>query len=120
MTFSNEHRRHPRVPCQIEAEVRSLDQERPASSSFKKFRQNLLKSLVRNVSLGGAFLEANSSIRKGDILRMEFTLPGHSLRFAAFGEVCWSDKTGGGLRFLALAEEGQVALKEYIHDVLRH
>lgn len=118
--IKSEHRRHPRVHCEFEAEVRSLDEARPLAASFKEFRNHLLRTLVKNVSLGGAFVESSGAIQKGDILRMEFTLPGENTRFAAFGEVCWTDSSGGGLRFLALAEEGQVALKDYIHYVLEH
>jgi hypothetical protein len=106
---------NPRVECELTAEIRTLD-DAAHSASISDLHHKNLHFHVRNVSLGGLYLESPPPLKKGEILRVQATLPGIPVPLQAFGEVCWSGKEGGGLRFLAMAEQSIEALQNYIRS----
>jgi hypothetical protein len=115
MTSVLEHRRHPRVPCRLEAIIREVDSSRTASTVEELKRQNQTV-VINNVSLGGVCLESEANVTAGKIIRLEFSLPEHN-HIAAFVEICWAGGRRLGLRFLALSDKGLNDLRQFI---LRH
>jgi hypothetical protein len=115
-----EHRRHPRIPCRLSANIREVDSDLNPSTVGELRRQNQ-EVLVTNLSLGGVGLEGVINVQPGRILRIEFSIPEHNHQ-AAFVEICWMAGKRFGLRFLALSDKGLNDLRAFItkQNILHH
>lgn len=78
---------------------------------------------VRNVSRGGAFVQAELPLVIHTELAMEFALPGTDARIAPTARVMWarasassSGPAGAGVRFIALDGRAAQDLDDYVHE----
>ena len=67
-----------------------------------------------DISVGGLYLSTVHTLDPGSILGLKISLPSKTEWVSAFGEVAWSNKTGSGLRFLAMHDDDVKALKDFI------
>jgi TonB family protein len=72
--------------------------------------------IVMNLSEGGMSFQGIGAVRKGQVIRLSFKLPGTSSPVEAYGEVVWSNDSGkgGGLRFIDMSEEARQRIKEWL------
>ena len=109
-------RSNPRVSADILVKVRTTD------------GRELLAGQIRNISLGGVFIETSEPQPFGKDLDLEFSIPGaarRTIRCKAF--VVWSTKTspeksrdmqGMGLRLTDIGVQDMRALAEFIGQQL--
>jgi CheY-like chemotaxis protein len=70
---------------------------------------------VVNISEGGMAIAESPSLKPGVQVRVLFTLPGQSDRFAFESEVCWYDEKGrAGLRSLIIPSEQRSTLQNWL------
>ena len=78
---------------------------------------------VRNVSRGGAFVQADLPLVVHSELAMEFALPGTDAQIAPTARVMWArgsasscGPAGAGVRFIALDGRAAQCLDDYVHE----
>jgi Tfp pilus assembly protein PilZ len=78
---------------------------------------------VRNVSRGGAFVQADLPLVIHSELAMEFALPGSDSRIAPTARVMWArgaasscGPAGAGVRFIALDGRAAQDLDDFVHE----
>ncbi len=83
----------------------------------------LAEGRVRNVSRGGAFVEADLPLVVHSELSMEFALPGSAARLAPTARVMWArprassyGPAGAGVRFIALDGQSARDLDDFVHE----
>ena len=85
-----------RVPVEAEVRVRDADGEQ------------LLEWRVRNLSTGGAFIETNGPLARGQVLSLELSVGGEKIEIDAEAvrvqEPTWLYPGGIGVRFLDLGD----------------
>ncbi len=108
-----EKRVHPRISVKIPVKYRVIEDQKEIETVFERKKREQT-SQTMDVSLGGLYLVADQVLNVGSILRLDISLPGHSVMISAFAEVVWSNETGGGLHFLAMKEEDVDSLKNYL------
>jgi uncharacterized protein (TIGR02266 family) len=103
-----EQRQHLRRSVQVE--FRAVDQLGVGELFFDS----------RDVSPGGAFLQADLLFEEGEALSLEFVLPDGRPPIKAKGLVAWvrrfpaeRSEPGMGIRFTELAQEDEKALEEF-------
>jgi uncharacterized protein (TIGR02266 family) len=105
----SERRGHPRLPFLV-LEVKG-----------EKYNEVFL-GYAQDLSLGGLYLKAANSFKKGERFPIEFVLPDNKTKIQCMGEVIWKtrfDQTNGltegvGLRFADLNSESREALDRWI------
>jgi hypothetical protein len=85
-----EHRRYFRCPLEVPVTLR-----RPGMTE--------VYAQVVNISEGGIAINTSALLKPGIEVRVEFTLPGYELPFAAESAICWSRKGYVGLRYVSLS-----------------
>ena len=71
-----------------------------------------------NISVGGMALGANIPLLPGESVRVQFTLPDHTMPFFAESTICWS-KTGYlGVRFVSIPAEQKSELQVWLSQKL--
>jgi Tfp pilus assembly protein PilZ len=78
-------RKNPRKPCLISADYRIQDR------SFKSY--------VLDISIGGVFIETDTSFPIGKDLILNFSLPNHPQPFTFKGNIAWKGGKGFGVKF---------------------
>lgn len=111
-----EKRVHPRIPLRVPVKHRVIEGQNEIKTIFER-KNNEKTGHTLNMSLGGLCLKADQSLNVGSMLRLEIILPEISRLIAAFGEVVWSNGTGGGLHFAAMREEDVDSLKRYLSQM---
>lgn len=79
-----------------------------------------IKSMVKDLSKEGARLHGNK-LEKGALLELEMKVPGDNIPIFAFGEVAWSQKSGGaqyesGIRFTKIESHDRAKLLDYVYN----
>jgi uncharacterized protein (TIGR02266 family) len=109
-------REHNRVSTSISVKVRSPDGRRATTEQ------------IRNISLGGVFIEMDSPLAFGTDIELEFVLPVEARSITCKGFVVWSTKTsperGGGLqgigvRLMDIGVRDMRTLNEFIEEKLK-
>ena len=93
MAETRENRAHPRYAVRLRSEIKS---------ALVRFAGMAPESVVRNVSLGGAFIETAVPFRIGDLVPFTLHLPPDGREVTLFGRARWcraSDPAGVGVRF---------------------
>src|ERR1039457_3740312 len=92
MEFSNnrfiEKRAHPRVSLEIPLKCRLMDGMLNAED-ISEVRKRAMKTISRDVSLGGMKIRRELPLDVGVIMALEFTLPEITHTLSAFAEVVW-------------------------------
>jgi uncharacterized protein (TIGR02266 family) len=107
--MSEELRRHPRQPIQVDFRAREA-----AGSGLLLFEGV-------DLSAGGAFLRSDILLEQGEVLVVEFRVPGVPRLMKSQARVAWvrrfpadGEAPGMGVQFLALPEEDRKALESYL------
>jgi hypothetical protein len=109
-----DRRRYPRVPCNLPVKMRRMD-ENSATTTKEKHRE--FSSTVVNLGQGGLRILANEPMGSNELYRLSIMLPESNKSVTAFGEVVWVDEHSGGVHFLAIHEEHENHLKDYVLSV---
>lgn len=88
--------------------------ERRTDRRYKvNFRVNVMREEAREVdaevtdlSAGGCFVVSDEEVREGDLLRLDFDIPGHGGLTLWGNVVFWVRDTGFGVRFAAFSQGG--------------
>jgi len=107
----SERRGNPRLPLLV-LEVKG-----------KKYNEVFL-GYAQDLSLGGIFIKATNSFKKGERFPIEFVLPDNKTKIQCMGEVVWKtrlDQSNGltegiGLRFADLNLQSREALDRWIEQ----
>ena len=54
------------------------------------------------------------SVNPGEKAQVQFTLPGHEVLFLAEATICWSKTDEFGVRFVALSQDNNAQLQEWL------
>ena len=109
-------REHKRVSAAINVKVRSPDGRRASTEE------------IRNISLGGVFIEMSDPFAFGTDIELEFTLPADRRIINCKGFVVWSTKTsperaagrsGIGVRLMDIGVKEMRLLNEFIEEHLK-
>ena len=80
-----DQRRHPRTPCSIITEYMVGDQAH--------------KDIIRNLSLGGAFIESGHSFPVNCEISQSFFFPNFEIPIRSNSKIVWTDPHGFGVKF---------------------
>ena len=109
-------REHKRVNAGITVKVRSPDGRRATTEQIK------------NISLGGVFIEMENPLAFGTDVELEFALPADARIITCKGFVVWSTKTspergggsqGIGVRLMDIGVREMRVLNEFIEEQLK-
>jgi len=89
--------------------------EDPSNAVLPDNRRESLMTAV-NVSQGGLYIKSLPTGKENELYRISIDLPNPGAKVTAFGEVVWSDGGGGGVHFLAIHEEQESHLKDFVHS----
>ena len=73
-------------------------------------------ALAKDLSPEGMYIKTDSSVKLGDIFRLDISLPQDSRHLFAFAEVVWVHEGGAGLRLMLMATEDAAFLKKYLEQ----
>ena len=116
MAEYTKRREHPRLNVDISVKLRLNDGNAMVSTQ------------IRNISLGGVFIEMENPIGFGDEVGLEFSLPGAPRTIRCKGFVVWSTKTqpdrgngrqGIGLRLMDIGISDMRVLAGFIDQALK-
>ncbi len=82
-------RRHPRTPCSIITEYMVDDQ--------------IHKDLIKNISLGGAFIESRHAIPLNLEISQSFFFPNFEIPIRSNSKIVWTTPNGFGVQFEIVA-----------------
>lgn len=83
-----------------------------------------LQAVIANISATGMFLATPEALEAGELLHLQFILPGLPHLFEVAGRVVWrreateGEEGGVGIRFEDLAEEAQAQIGSYVRAEL--
>jgi hypothetical protein len=80
-----DQRRHSRIPCSIITEYRALNQ--------------VYKDTIKNISLGGAYIESTHYFPLNLEIDQSFFLPNFETRIQSKSQIIWTDPNGFGVQF---------------------
>lgn len=107
-----EHRRFKRIATSRDTRIRSVQ---VSSDERHRIEQ------IRNLSIGGVFVETGAPMRIGSVVELHFTLPGHEGEVGGRGVVRWSNDgsirtqpRGMGIEFLEVFGGKAEALRAFV------
>ena len=115
-TMFIEKRATRRVSEKIPVKYRLIDDPQ-GFEAFGREKKEEKTTQSRDISLGGCFIAAEQFFNIGSTLRLDFSFPSISSLISAFAEVIWANESGGGLKFIAIKEEDEKTLKNYIDKI---
>lgn len=72
-------------------------------------------ALAKDLSLEGMYIKTEDTVKKGDVYRLEISIPEKPRRqLFAFAEVVWVKEKGAGLKLLLMPQEDRDDLKHYL------
>jgi diguanylate cyclase (GGDEF)-like protein/PAS domain S-box-containing protein len=71
-----------------------------------------------NISEGGMALSMPVPLVAGEIVRLQFTLPDHTVPFLAESTICWSNTGHLGIRFVSISDEQKAELQVWLSQKL--
>lgn len=111
-----EKRAHKRL------EVKEIEVEYTTGDKF-------VKDFVKNISLGGMFIETMKPLAPGTIIKLKFIIPGQKVPINLKGEVRWTSypkdvlrrthPPGMGIKFIDLTERKLSSLRNFIEKLSR-
>lgn len=122
LTFDK--RRHPRLKIAIPVRYKVINQNEEVQALLEHKRVTQEGS-SRDISADGLFMVGEQRLTMGDIIKIEVHLPESEIPIHAFSEVVWSadsglppGRHGSGLYFMALRDEDQQRMRQYVDRVL--
>ena len=100
-----ERRRYFRCPVSIPVIIRSESTQEVWCNSA-------------NISEGGMALSTQIPLHPGESVRVQFTLPDHTVPFFAESTICWSTTGHLGVRFLSISDEQKSELQVWLSQKL--
>ncbi len=70
-----------------------------------------------DTSLGGMYIISKEPLKSKDHLSLKISLPKSENPLIVLADVVWADKSGAGLRFVAMKEEDVQLLEAYLKDL---
>jgi hypothetical protein len=67
-----------------------------------------------NLSEGGISIYTTTSLTPGDLVELQFILPGSEFQFVFESRVCWSKEQGIGLQFASFSRHRTAKLQEWL------
>jgi Tfp pilus assembly protein PilZ len=121
-SLSFDKRKHPRIKIQVPVKYKVINQSEEALALLEQKRGPLAGNSM-DVSPEGLCLVTDHELAKGDILKIEVSLPGESHVLRAFSEVMWSSQQEpgdftAGIFFMALREEDAEKIKRFVEQSL--
>lgn len=95
-------RENPRKPCLINASYRIQDRN--------------FKSYILDISIGGVFIETDTSFSIGKDLLLNFSLPNQPQPFTINGKIAWKSGKGFGVKFENVSVFQGDMLKSFIEQ----
>lgn len=86
-----DQRRHSRIPCSIITEYRDFN--------------NVCKGTIKNISLGGAYIESSHKIHLNLEINHSFFFPNFEIPLQFKSMVKWKDSNGFGVQFDVIESE---------------
>lgn len=86
-----DQRRHPRTPCSIITEYVIENQTH--------------KDLIKNISLGGAFIESRHRFPVDLVISQSFFFPNFEIPIRSQSKIVWADTNGFGVQFEIMSAE---------------
>jgi uncharacterized protein (TIGR02266 family) len=118
-------------PLELPAEINLRDQRKfsraPIAAKKVGIRfQNKLhfaRQYIENISTGGLYLRTKASFRRGEAVKLEFSIPdptkpSQKIEFKLQGTICRKDSEGVGLEFTNLDQKTRNQLEEYVQSIL--
>ena len=87
----SERREYPRKPCSMHVTYTTQDL--------------LASDTIRNISIGGAFIETSAPLSVGDQITVWFSLPARQEPILITGEIAWTPSRGIGVKFISPLSE---------------
>lgn len=97
-----DNRKYPRKDCLINATLRSQDL---TANCF-----------ILDISLYGAFVEADTSFSVGREVWLMFSAPNHPNRLQIKGQIIWTDSQGVGVEFIQLNQKQKEVIREFCEN----
>lgn len=94
-----DNRKYPRKDCLISAKLMSQDM---ASNCY-----------ILDLSLHGAFVEADSAFSVGTEVKLMFSAPNHPDRLKIKGQIIWTDDQGVGVEFMQMTQKQKEVIKAF-------
>ena len=85
-----DQRLHPRIPCAIVTEYHALNR--------------LYKDAIKNISLGGAFIESTSHLPVNLEINQQFFFPNFEIPIRSNSKIIWATPNGFGVQFEIVEE----------------
>jgi Tfp pilus assembly protein PilZ len=117
-SLSFDKRKHPRIKVTIPVKYKVINQTEEALALLEQKRGSLSGSSL-DVSAEGLCLVTPHELSRGDILKIEVSLPGEGQALRAFSEVVWTGaQNSAGIFFMALREEDAEKIKRFVETTL--
>ena len=97
-----DNRKYPRKDCLISATMTSQDL---TASCY-----------ILDLSLHGAFVEADSAFSVGKEVRLMFSAPNHPDRLQIKGQIIWTDNQGVGVEFMQMMQKQKEVVKAFCEN----
>jgi len=97
-----DNRKYPRKDCLINATLAAQDQ---ISGCF-----------ILDLSLYGAFVEAELPFSVGQEVRLRFSAPNHPNQLQTRGQIIWTDSQGVGVEFIQMTQKHKEVIKEFCEN----
>jgi len=75
-------------------------------------------TMAVNLSQGGLCIQSQEPLGNNELYRLSINLPEKEDRITAFAEVIWANDREGGVHFLAIHEDQETHLREYVHSCM--
>lgn len=111
MEKGSEQRKYKRLPSSLHARVQKL---KATQADMDEVHQLVIK----NISLGGVFIETEVPYEVNTVLRVSFKLPESNQEISALGIVRWisnnRDMRGMGIQFLQVTTEHKEEIQKHV------
>jgi hypothetical protein len=87
-----DQRLNPRIPCTIVTEYRALSRS--------------CKDTIKNISLGGAFIESTNDLPVNLEINQRFFFPNFEIPIRSNSKIIWTAPIGFGVQFEIVADKG--------------
>ncbi len=101
-TIDLDEREAPRKPCLLSVDFSTEDISH--------------NDIVRDISIGGLFIETGAAISIGRELELNFQIPDSSETMKVSGKIVWKNENGVGLQFNNLNKEQAELIKHYTDE----
>ncbi len=109
-------RAHSRVLVKLPITFKVVD-EKLKDKALHSMGEHQRDAESWDTSLGGMYIISNESLKPRDRLNLKIFLPKSENPLVVLADVVWADRSGAGLRFVAMKEEVIRVLEAYLKDL---